>query len=193
MINGRLAPHIRQIEELETSVKNLNASELKEIADKIQLLRQEIQETRDIVRDISRHIFPPFLSYLFAESCQRKLQELATLYPNEGEILFESEGIFKDIELSILYNLYNIINNFVTNSLQNAHAKHIKVYLKRETETIELKMSDNGQGFNFAEVSKTTKGIGIAEIQGRANVLSAHYIFQSSIGKGTRFEITIPL
>lgn len=193
VINGRLAPHIRQLEELETLVRRLNNPQLSEITEKIQRLKQEVQETRDVVRDISRHIFPPFLSYLFVESCQRKLNELADLYPNNGEILLESEGHFTDIDLSVLYNLYNIITNFVTNSLQNAHAKHINVSVRRTPQSIILKISDNGIGFDFEEVSKTTKGIGIAEIQGRANILATQFIFQSGKGKGTRFEITIQL
>ncbi len=193
VINKRLKPHIGKLERLQEWLSTETTPSMTDIAEKIQDLKKDLQETRAIVRDISRNIFPPFLSYLFSESCEQKLQELAALYPNNGLIKFKSEGDFKAVELSVLYNLYSIIDNFVTNSLQNAAAKHITVTLSCNAQNIVLKMSDDGVGFDFAKVAETDRGIGIAEIQGRANILAPQYVFQSKVGAGTQFEINIAL
>jgi signal transduction histidine kinase len=191
IINKRIRPQIYQLEVIEELIYQSESEEL--ILEKIQVLKHYEQETRAIIGDISQAIFPPFLSYLFVESCQKRLSELEIQYPNKTKITFEKEGDFNNIDINVLYNFYNIFDLFVTNSLQHSAATEIKISLKQKADEIDFEMQDNGKGFNISEVTKLAKGIGVADLQSRASILSPQFVFQSTSREGTRFKISVTL
>jgi signal transduction histidine kinase len=189
VINGRILPHLIALKAL------LNASKDASVTMKIQALIQDFKQTENIVRNISENIFPPHLTFLFVETCRKRLDELQALLPNHSNINFVSEGPFNDLgqHPTLLYNLYSLIDLFVANSLHHSNCKQIEVVLKREKEHIKLDMRDNGSGFNIQEIHKNSKGRGIADLRGRAIILSPQYFFDSKEGEGTFFRITIPI
>jgi signal transduction histidine kinase len=195
VINGQILPHLIRLKALETFVKESPKVKNKEILDKIQILMVEMKQMENVVRHMSENIFPPHLTYFFTETCQKRLDELAQSYPNEAPITFHSEGTFNDLVQSptMLYNLYSLMDLFVTNSLRHAQARQITVSLKRHANQIGLEMSDNGNGFLMEQVLPNTRGRGLADLRGRALILSAHYSFTSELGVGTQFKIVIPI
>jgi signal transduction histidine kinase len=193
LINERFVPHAHKLEELESLLKTLESPQTNLLIEKTQELLWHLQETKEMVRDRSRTIFPPFLSYLFIETCQRHLDELQSLYPNNAKIVFKSEGDFKDLNSTLLYNLYNIMDLFVTNSFQHAEAQNIYISFKHNANSLVLSMHDDGNGFSLKDKITKTKGIGLADIQGKANIISPQFIFHSALGKGTQFEISLAI
>jgi signal transduction histidine kinase len=189
VINGRILPHLIALKAL------LKASKDASVTEKIQALIQDFKQTENIVRNISENIFPPHLTFLFVETCRKRLDELQALLPNNSNINFVSEGMFNDLgqHPTLLYNLYSLIDLFVANSLHHSNCKQIEVVLKREKEHIKLEMRDNGSGFNIQEIHKNSKGRGLADLRGRAIILSPQYFFDSKEGEGTHFKISIPI
>ena len=43
------------------------------------------------------------------------------------------------------------------------------------------------------EVGKNSKGRGLADLRGRATILSPQYFFESKEGEGTYFKMSIPV
>ena len=70
-----------------------------------------------------------------------------------------------------------------------AQATQIEVFFKQNNEFIELKIQDNGQGF---DVRKKKKGIGLKNIQSRVTSLDGKVEIDSKIGIGTSLIIKIP-
>lgn len=195
VINGRILPHLIQLKELYQIIE-ASKIENKSIAIyKIQSLIKELNHTESIIRNISENIFPPHLNYFFIETCQKRFKDLQLLYPNNAEIIFNTEGTFNDLALypTLLYNLYSLMDLFVTNSLQKAQASYIIVQLNHQDNFLYLTMSDNGIGFDFPSIEYTSKGRGLADIKGKALLLSTGYSFKSEKGIGTQFNITIRL
>lgn len=187
VINGRILPHLIALKEL------LKASKDEVVTTKIQRLIQDFKQTENVVRNISENIFPPHLTFLFVETCRKRLDEMQALLPNQSQINFVTEGKFNDLgqHPTLLYNLYSLIDLFVTNSLRHSGAEKIEVILKREAEHIKLEMRDNGKGFDIQAAHKNSKGRGLADLRGRATILSPPYFFDSKAGEGTHFKLVV--
>lgn len=105
------------------------------------------------------------------------------------EVTYELQEIVDSfVEISI----YRIVNEIVNNSVKYAKAKDIKVSVKEgDKQTIEIKVSDNGIGFEESEVLDTSNGI--KNIRNRVNLLNGRIILETSKGKGCTYFISITI
>lgn len=90
--------------------------------------------------------------------------------------------------------LYRITTELVNNSLKYANAKKISITcdLINEREKIHFFYKDDGIGFNFEEQTRTSKGIGIPNIQSRVKALGGSFVLESGEGLGTAVTIELP-
>lgn len=92
--------------------------------------------------------------------------------------------------------LYRISQELVNNILKHSGARRAVVDLQRtETGHIELTVSDNGKGFDFATVAArvgAARGLGLDSLKERVAMLKGELTVQSRIREGTRFRIRIP-
>ncbi len=99
-----------------------------------------------------------------------------------------------DIELILSDNqkliLYRIIQEATNNIIKFARAKSILIHLSICKNEIELVISDDGIGFNPAEI---IKGSGLKNIQNRVYLFNGTFEISSSPGKGCELLIIIPL
>ena len=87
--------------------------------------------------------------------------------------------------------LYRIAQEALANVQQHAKARQARLRLEIEPEQILLRIWDNGQGFEPAQVPKDRYGlIGMNE---RARLLGGTLSLESSPGCGTCLEVSIPL
>ena len=88
------------------------------------------------------------------------------------------------------------IFRIVQESLNNIakHAKASNVFLKgfEDGENLNIIISDDGLGFSENNINKNIS-FGLLGMKERANMLNGHALIVSTIGKGTRVEICIPL
>lgn len=90
--------------------------------------------------------------------------------------------------------LYRIATELVNNSLKYANAKRISIScdLINEREKIHFFYKDDGKGFNFEAQTRTSKGIGIPNIQSRVKALGGSFMLESGEGLGTAVTIELP-
>lgn len=74
--------------------------------------------------------------------------------------------------------------------LQYAAGKQLKVSLLLLNNAIQLKIYDNGVGF---DTKKSRKGIGLNNIKKRAELFSGNFYVKSSPGNGCEINVEIPL
>jgi two-component system NarL family sensor kinase len=87
--------------------------------------------------------------------------------------------------------LYRIAQEAVGNVVRHAKAKHLTVQLTATPEYVELRVEDDGQGFEAEQVSKERFGlIGLNE---RARLLGGSVQLCSEPGEGTALEVRVPL
>lgn len=86
-------------------------------------------------------------------------------------------------------HLYRVLQEILSNAVKHAHANRIDISLYRDGGTLVLKVSDNGVGF----VDPGNKGIGMATMQERAELLGGSCSFDSLPGTGTTVTLEVPL
>lgn len=94
--------------------------------------------------------------------------------------------IIGDIQL----NLYRILQEQLNNIIKYSKASMIEVSLLLAENAIQLRIYDNGIGFN---TKNSRKGIGLNNIKKRAELFSGNFNVKSSPGNGCEINVEIPL
>jgi two-component system sensor histidine kinase DegS len=91
--------------------------------------------------------------------------------------------------------LFRMIQELLDNVNVHAHATQVQVSLDFQEGTVVASVEDDGSGFDVAETQKPAqqrKGLGLATIQERVEMLGGRVYFESRIGRGTRVRLEIP-
>ena len=117
--------------------------------------------------------------------------ELASSINFEFEYDVIDHLLNKDDEVT----LYRILQEYVNNIIKHSEAKNAFISIKNGSNTIKIKISDDGKGFDLVEKnkSKTQSGFGLMGIEERLNILSGEQKIQTAKGKGTLIDIKIEL
>ena len=85
--------------------------------------------------------------------------------------------------------LVRVVQEFFQNSLKHANCETIKVSLQKAGNDIELKIADDGQGF---DMNVKSNGIGLKNMQKRVEMIGGKYELKSELNIGTELRIKIP-
>jgi signal transduction histidine kinase len=85
-----------------------------------------------------------------------------------------------------------IVRESVSNMLRHADARHGKVVLKCQAQSILLEVSDDGRGGAARGLNGSKRGHGMSNIQTRVAKMNARLTLVSEKGMGTRIRIVIP-
>ena len=91
--------------------------------------------------------------------------------------------------------LYRIVQEALNNITKHAHADKVKISIVENTKTLNITITDNGQGFNPESLSfdsLSNGGMGIPGIRERLLEVEGQLKIDSKPGQGTKLLITIP-
>ena len=86
--------------------------------------------------------------------------------------------------------MYRLLQESLGNIRKHANAQHVDVALSGEDKQVELRVKDNGSGFNYAD---NKKGLGLTSMQERVRPLRGHVTVDSRLGQGTVVAVRIPV
>jgi GAF domain-containing protein len=101
-------------------------------------------------------------------------------------------GDLLDLPGSVETGLYHIAQEALNNALKHARAAAITVQLQMEEGQLELKVADNGSGFDLDAVNGHG-GLGLVSMRERAEKLGGELNVLSKPGEGTTVKVTIPI
>ena len=99
---------------------------------------------------------------------------------------------FPSLNKSLEIAVFRIIQEFINNSIKHGQAKKINIVLKNNLNNVKLSLQDNGIGFNYKKIS-SHPGMGLKNVKSRVESYNGDVNIISSIKKGTKYEITIPV
>lgn len=105
------------------------------------------------------------------------------------EVLYR-ENITR-IPKSMEDNLFRIAQEFISNTLKHAQASRLEVYLNQTANEVQLKMVDNGVGFDMDDVRDLSYGL--KNIEDRVDDLAGSVNLLSQKGKGVSMDIRLPV
>jgi two-component system, NarL family, sensor histidine kinase UhpB len=154
----------------------------------IEKCHSHLREVMDEIRKLSHNLVLPGFN---GSNLTEEVKKLVETYHSNSAI---------DIDLShfneqkVNSNLKEVFFRIIQEQLNNIikHAKATKILLKLETksDTIRLKIEDNGIGF---DTSGKRNGIGIINIFNRAELEGGKAQIKSGKGKGCCLLVTIPM
>jgi two-component system sensor histidine kinase UhpB len=174
-------------EAIKNKLKNNEPERVMELVNKIgENSRETISNLGDIVWNIN-----PMNDT--AEKLFNRMESTATLLFSAQNILLEFEAdkrLFEfDFSLEAKQNLYLIFKETINNAAKYAEASQMKVSIKKVVNELEMKISDNGIGFDTEQISE---GNGLLNIRRRIETLGGKVSITSS-SAGTKTEIQLPL
>lgn len=155
------------------------------------LVDQTIHDTRSLTFQLS----PPILYELGFEPAVEWLVE--RFRGQQGiPAAFSDDGAPKPLSPDLRVLLFQAIRELLANVVKHARAKRVTVEIRRNGDSIEIKVSDDGIGFDISRVLVTgadAVGFGFLSIRERLGYSGGDMEFDSAPGKGTRILLRAPL
>lgn len=147
-----------------------------------------LQNAQNDLRILLLHLRP-------TELANRSLSEGFTMILKELTDKSGIEVVYKEnigtLPKTIEDNLFRIAQEFISNTLKHAKASRLEVYLNQTPTELQLKMVDNGVGFDMDQVRELSYGL--KNIEDRVNDLAGTLRLISQKGKGVSMDIRLPL
>jgi signal transduction histidine kinase len=124
----------------------------------------------------------------FDTDLKRVATETVERSPTRIELLTDISGADATFALRDQESVVKILREALTNAVRHSHATQITVTLTAEGERT-LRVTDNGIGFDPAEVAVETTGFGLVSMRERAGSLGATFCIDSAPGFGTTVEM----
>ena len=182
-----------RIQSVEKSMIQTNQSEdLNQIRKVKDLLERSIQE----IRRISNNLMPFELEDLGLEVALRNIcNEVMDRTDLKIEIHFS--GIYKRMPQDLELTLYRVVQEALNNIVKHANATIASVSLLRFKDFLELRVKDNGRGFDCEDDKKFKKerysGMGLLGMKERTALINGKFTIESSPHEGTDITVEIPL
>ncbi len=173
------------------------------------LITQTIQETRTI----SNNLMPSVLSDFGVVPAIKMLVEQdrteAIDVTFETNFTVDKPRLDKNVEIM----LYRVTQEAVSNAIRHANPTHIHIELTERTNTLQLAVSDDGQGFRVPRknlenglmklnpemngntahpVELRPPSQGLQNIQERTKLLNGKFKIHSIPGRGTKIQVSVP-
>lgn len=111
---------------------------------------------------------------------------------NNIDIKFEYNNSYDYLILETKRALYRIICEGISNAIRHGNASKIEVLLEFNSKNNQLKIIDNGSGFNMEKINLSETGLGLTNIHHLVNTFRGNVSINSQKGRGTALTITIP-
>lgn len=167
---------------------SLDHLEKEELNNQILTVETMLQNAQKDLRVLLLHLRPTELANrTLREGIDMILKELTD--KSDIEVIYK-ENISK-LPKSVEDNLFRIAQEFISNTLKHAKASQLEVYLKQTKNEVQLKMIDNGVGFDMDEVRDLSYGL--KNIGDRVDDLAGTFNLISQKGKGVSMDIRLPI
>jgi signal transduction histidine kinase len=149
--------------------------------------RRSLSEARRSVWDLRSHL-------LENSDLAAALTEMAApLSTASGvEIVVQSTGVPRKLPAITEHNLLRVTQEALANALKHSGAKKIIVALSYESSKVQLRIHDDGNGFDFLTVGQASGGhFGLLDMRERAEKIGARFSLTSQPEYGTEILLLI--
>lgn len=143
------------------------------------------------VRDLSHQIMP---NMLIKNSLSNALRDLIEKTNSPKlKIILNIDGLKDDIDQNIQVVIYRIIQECINNIIKHADAQSVKISIFQDDKSINIKIIDDGKGFDPLAQTAKSEGMGLENIKSRIEFLKGKIQIESVSDQGTGVQVEIPL
>ncbi len=178
------------------STAKLHASALEEeLPDAVKPLARQssslIDQAVAEVRAVSHNLMP---ASLIRSGLKVAIENLAGQIhaSNQLKVTCNVSGLDGHLSDSAEVILFRLVQELFNNALKHAEATSIGLDIGRSTDSLVIRFSDDGKGFN-PQTAPSHNGLGLRNVYSRAGLLNGRIEITSAPGAGTLTVITIPV
>ena len=195
---GRIARDLHDTVSQELFAASMILSGVSQMADQlskedlhnqIQAVEAMLTDAQNDMRVLLLHLRPTELEN---KTLQEGLQMILKELTDKSNIHVVYKDMVKKVPKRIENKLFRIAQEFISNTLKHAKASQIEVYLYQNSQEIQLKMLDNGVGYDL-NASTDEMSYGLKNIQERVDEMAGTVQFLSATGKGTSIDVRVPI
>jgi signal transduction histidine kinase len=181
-IHDDLGPNLSAIKLKINNLSNEKPASERDISQ----LKMMVNETIKSIRSLSHSLYPNTLEKY---GLKIALEELANrINSDQLHIITQVDPTIEALDFYTQINIYRILQEFCNNSIKYGKCSLITISIKKQEAKILISASDDGVGFDTSDNSN--HGIGIKNMEMRANALNFDFILTSKIGDGTKIALS---
>ncbi|WP_038289319.1 sensor histidine kinase, partial [Acetivibrio straminisolvens] len=168
-------------------------SEPEKAKEELKTLKSVVRETLRDVRKIIYDLRPMSLDDLgLIPTLQRYLET----YQEESKITvsFNTRGNCEQLRPVVSLTVFRLVQEAINNIKKHAHADKVTINLEFMEKELKLYILDNGVGFDIGSLKTSGEningGFGLISMRERVELLDGKFEIDSTIGNGTRLNIT---
>lgn len=167
---------------------NLDQLGKKQLQTQLLAIEDMLNNAQNDLRVLLLHLRPTELEgKTLSEGLAMILRELTD--KSNIEIVYKED--IGELPKTIESNFFRIAQEFISNTLKHAKASRLEVYLYQTSSKVQLKMIDDGIGFDMDVVRDLSYGL--KNIEDRVNDLAGTVKFLSAENKGVVMDIHVPI
>lgn len=173
---------------LDSEISNLSENAKTEFETALKMLDDAIEQLRNAAHEAT----PISLEF----GLLKAIQSLSDRVNDSGLLKVNLHYLSDNITLknkSLETTVYRIIQELINNAIYHSKAKEADIYFTLLHDTLQIKVSDDGIGFNYEKEKISSKGLGLQKINQRVQVFGGIIEVKSSRETGTYFSIELPL
>ena len=167
-------------------LKNVDA----ESASIIKFSEFHIDQVMRKLRRISFNMMPGVLQ---RRGLNEALKELIDLMTDSINITVNYQCDVETFNHGTAIHIYRIVQEILNNIVKHSKATLVSFTIAKIKNNIELRIKDNGIGFDKNLMIKECGGLGLHNIAARADLLKANIYLSAMRGKGVDYFIEIPV
>lgn len=168
--------------------QNVSQLDVDQVGSQLLVVEEMLQHAQNDLRILLLHLRPVELeNKTLSEGFKMILKELTD--KSDIEVVYH-ESILT-LPKKIEDNIFRIGQEFISNTLKHSQASRLEVYLNQTENELQLKMIDNGIGFDMDSVYDLSYGL--KNIEDRVEDLAGNLQLLSQPGKGVAMDIRLPL
>jgi signal transduction histidine kinase len=157
----------------------------------LELVKNEVAELSDHLRDLARRLHPSVLDDLGIASalkvCAQEFEQRERI-----PVRLTLEKLSRPLDRSLSECLFRVTQEALRNVGRHAKATQVHLALTYHQDHVLLQIDDNGCGFTPQQRQNTQQGLGLISMGERVRLVQGTITVLSEIGRGTRLSISLP-
>jgi signal transduction histidine kinase len=165
-----------------------NSTERPEAKGELERMRALAERTLSGVRDMALLLRPSMLDDLgLIAALEWQAREVSRR--SQMQVAVESQDVPEDLPDDVRVCIYRLVQEALNNAVRHSGAKNAEVIVAQSSTGIEVRVADNGRGFDPAR----TRGLGVLGMEERVKRLSGSFDVESKPGQGTTIHAVLPV
>jgi len=165
--------------------EDIQSPKLKE---KLQFLEKDADRAFNDVRRYSHELRPTTLEH---QGLVGALEQIAEDFTKLGQLTVEVhvEGMEPELSEEVKLGFFRVAQEAINNTRKHAKASQVTIDIRFNHKSMQMTISDNGEGFNTKEALKKSQGkgsLGLMSMRERADLINADLKIESELGKGSK-------